>query len=178
MIDLDEIEVTGPWAVGIDISSYMGFSVEAEHWYDKLKPKSKHVNYMDKDGKIYSVSSTSMYRPDSIDIEYPLSAKQARLLNAKECDAIFRDFEKGMMCRRFFDKKDIIHYAIKVFKENFSQNDFLYLGKDLHADATMTAVAGPDMDEFNSLSSKEKRQWIRDKYETIDMTHLGETGIN
>jgi len=176
MIDLDAIEVKGPWAVRLKISTFMGFSVEAEHWYAKLEVCSKHVNYMSaKRGTVSSISSTSLYTPENIDVQYELTARQAALLNKKEHDHRFRDFEKGQLTGRFFDKKDIAGPAVETFKVNFSDKDFLYLGDTLYRDKEIVGISGPDVEIFNALTNKEKRDWIRDKYETIDMTHLGPT---
>jgi hypothetical protein len=83
----------------IDISTWAGISLGGEHFYGKLK-------WTNDEGKLQSV-----------DLEHPLSRREATYLS-KKSEAYGKGMYKaGMMDNRFETREELIRYAIKKFKE-------------------------------------------------------------
>jgi hypothetical protein len=120
--------------VKLEILSYRGVSIGAEHWYGYLQ-------YYTKDGK---------FKRDKI--RYKISSRDAKELNKKD-DTRFGSFrwKKGMESSRFADRYSLIERAIEIFNEEFVPKGYTILLKGTHADPC-EVLACTDLVLFNKLN--------------------------
>lgn len=151
----------GPAAVELDITTFRGMSVNAEHYYATLKVQNKWDRAREGNGQC-----TNYKYPDhpmkTHDVFYHLTAKQALLMNKKDSDGVFTSgfahrWKRGDQCTRFFERDRIVDLAIEQFNDVYDPTTDILIftivdPNDPLRDKTL-ALAGPEdtVNRFNQL---------------------------
>lgn len=127
----------------LEITSWIGTSLGAEHFYGKLRCSSKEIDIMKK-----------------------LSAEDARLLNEKDQ---YTAYTKGTLSSRFETRDEIIYRARKIWKKEFPGARVLILGRSACCDPQEVLV-GPSKEfvrKANKLYNEYRKVgWNTDLQET------------
>lgn len=92
-------------AVYLEITSWVGTAINAEHWMGCLQFRGA----------------------SDIELTHPLTSGEARRLTVKSRGAI--PYEKGEMSEKFESKQQLIDCAIASYKTHFPDADMLVLGR-------------------------------------------------
>lgn len=84
---------------------------------------------------------------DSVDVEYTLTAADARGLNRADHRATYKE---GSISGRFMSREKLIARALEIWQEKFPQATYLLAGWFIYADP-QPVLAGPCKDELNTL---------------------------
>jgi hypothetical protein len=116
--------------VVLTISTWAGMSLGAEHYYGKLSGYNKG-EYV------------------TIDLEYPLTEKQAKQLSKKDD----WEYKMGRMCSRFDVKDDVRKVALEEWKERYPDAKILFEGNSASAEPLkcLWAKSKKFIDAFNKL---------------------------
>ncbi len=92
----------------LDVSSYVGISIGADHYYGHLK-----------------------YNDQKIELKHRLTQKEADLLNKKDGNNYNR-YKKGALSERFDTEEQVEKIAIKTWKQHFPDANILIKGSDVY----------------------------------------------
>jgi hypothetical protein len=134
-----------PFLAFLDITSYVDIgSIGAEHYYGKVKfPRELNI--------------------ENIDIQHPLSAKEALYLNKKCGVTEYSRYRAGELSNKFETKDELIRFSAKWFKTNYPENllcldnckHLIYWPKSLDSFA----------EKVNNVANEyEKLTWLRKGY--------------
>lgn len=129
-----------PNVVNVEISSYRGVSLGAEHYYASL-------SFYDADGE-YKIK----------ELRHRLTAKQAKALNKK--DGVSGCYKPGNMTERFDTAEDIQQIAIETFKELVPHAIVLTCGR--------SAVVAPQLVLVGPKGYKAKVNKLAERYKELD----------
>ncbi len=127
--------------VYLDITSFSGVSIGAEHYYGKL------------------VCSGDEYK--TIELEKKLTSRQAKELNKK--DGYGSVFRADSLTGRFDTEQEIISLAIVEYKKHFPEAKILLLGDSASAEAkkVLDAPSKELQEKCNALFNEQKKiGWI------------------
>jgi len=131
-----------PKIVFLDITTWSGISIGAEHYYGKLKEHGG--NYK------------------SVELEWPMSQKMATYLNKKDrtrSGDSYDCYKKGCPTVRFDTEQEVKDWALEVWKEHFPDHDLLLIGTDcinepircLDGDSMLSESINQLVDKYDSL---------------------------
>lgn len=157
----------------LDISTFRGISIGAEHYYGKFSVYPKFREIVKSDGSISHQSSTSdpRHKYDRYEIKRKLSQKEAIELNKKDDGGFFTSsfgFKKGDETTRFDNKDQLMLAALRKFRELFDPEDILVIKNDKKHPAKnyymeyYTAWVGP-ADLCNALNAASELGSFRQK---------------
>ena len=87
---------------------------------------------------------------ESVDVEYTLTAADARGLNRADRKTTYRE---GLVSGRFASKEKLIVHALKLWQERFPQTTHLIEGRSSCA-SPQPVLVGPRKDELNALYNR------------------------
>jgi hypothetical protein len=139
--------------VFIEITTWMGMSLGAIHYYGELKGYKSE----DEGSRI------------GIVLEHGLTQREATVLN-KAGDFHYALYKKGAMYRGFSSKEEIIELGLKVWKEYFPNATILILGRNYAAEPQKVLVGPPNyMEKVNAwVEQFPHGDWIEESYKIAD----------
>ena len=131
--------MNGPFLVQLKISTFIGLSVGAKHYYGKLHVFSKS----DKNGTVRGGYGAWRHPHDGKEVTYIVNEDQSNQFKELKDDWAP---EEGDKSSRFWDKKSLIIHAVEMFNGLFDPTDLLVM--DNRHDVS-SALAGALKDKYN-----------------------------
>lgn len=142
----------GPFLITLDITTFRGMSIGAEHWYGKLHVRGKS----DRNGTLRGGYGAWRHPVGDVELERPLGEEEATYLREKDGDSYWP--QAGEMTRRFNSRGEVKDAALEAFQRHFQKEDLLVW--DRHGE--MMALAGAKFEEFNKVSERDQWKWLHE----------------
>lgn len=146
----------GPFIISLEISTFRGVSIGAEHWYGKLTVRGKADNM----GSIRGGYGAWKHPVGDMELTRILDEPEAASLREKDGSDYWP--QAGEPTQRFNHKIEVVAAAREAFEQLYAPDDLLiYEDRWQRRDVT-TALAGAQADEFNKVGEREQWKWLSD----------------